>query len=45
MSDRIVVVVAGALADHPDRFPSIDLAFRHLGLSVQHTFGGPRGPG
>ena len=38
------MVVAGALADHHDRFPSIDLAFPHLGLPVQHTFGGPRGP-
>jgi hypothetical protein len=43
MSDRIVVV-AGALADHHDRFPSMDLLALTLGLPVQHTFGGPRGP-
>jgi hypothetical protein len=31
MPDRIVVVVAGALADHHNRFPSIDLVFPHPG--------------
>jgi hypothetical protein len=44
ISDRIVAVAAGALADHPGRFPSIDLLSLTLGLPVQHTFGGPRGP-
>jgi hypothetical protein len=44
ISDPIVVVVAGALADHHNRFPSIDLVSLTLGLPVQHTFGGPRGP-
>jgi hypothetical protein len=42
MPDRIVVVVAGGLADHHDRFPSIDLLSLTLGLSVQHTFGALR---
>jgi hypothetical protein len=37
-------IVQVTLADHHDRFPSIDLAFRHMGLPVQHTFEGPRGP-
>ena len=36
---------AGDAGRSPRQVPSIDLAFRHMGLSVQHTFEGPRGPG
>ena len=38
------MVAAGALAEHHDSFPSIDLPSPHIGLSVQHISGGPRGP-
>jgi hypothetical protein len=42
---RSGVVAGAALADHCDRFPSIELPFLHIGLSVQHAFGEPGGPG
>jgi hypothetical protein len=40
----VVVVAAGTQGDPHDRLPPIDLPFPHIGLSVQHSSGGPRGP-